>query len=281
MTTGKEISPPEITYLSLGWGVQSFTLAAMAALGDLEGLDVAVHADTQHEAQATYDFARRWMPWLEEHGVKVVTVKAPKPNVITYPNRTGNYTVQIPAFTLNKEDGKIGQVKRQCTKHWKIMPLRRYIRSLLVASGRPRPGAIESWQGISLDEFQRMRTSDVQYIVNRYPLVDARLTRKDCVTYLEEHKLEVPPKSACVFCPFHNRDHWKDMKRRGGADWKHAIEIDKEVRSKRLDKGFDLFIHPLAIPLQQAVMLPEDMGGSQRALEFEFDQPCDGGVCFV
>jgi len=36
--------------LSLGWGVQSFTLAAMVALGDLEPVDVAIHADTTHEA---------------------------------------------------------------------------------------------------------------------------------------------------------------------------------------------------------------------------------------
>jgi hypothetical protein len=35
--------------LSLGWGVQSFTLAAMSALGDLPLLDYAVHADTGYE----------------------------------------------------------------------------------------------------------------------------------------------------------------------------------------------------------------------------------------
>ena len=67
---------PAIRYLSLGWGVQSFTIAAMCALGELEGLDVAVHADTTHEAEATYDFARRWTPWLGERGVRVETVGA-------------------------------------------------------------------------------------------------------------------------------------------------------------------------------------------------------------
>ena len=43
--------------ISLGWGVQSFTLAAMVALGDLEPVDVAIHADTTHEASGTYAFA--------------------------------------------------------------------------------------------------------------------------------------------------------------------------------------------------------------------------------
>jgi hypothetical protein len=33
------------TAISLGWGVQSFTLAAMVALGELPPVDVAIHAD--------------------------------------------------------------------------------------------------------------------------------------------------------------------------------------------------------------------------------------------
>ena len=35
--------------LSLGWGVQSWTLAAMAALGEIPKPDFAVHSDTTHE----------------------------------------------------------------------------------------------------------------------------------------------------------------------------------------------------------------------------------------
>ena len=62
---------PALTVLSLGWGVQSWTLAAMAALGELPGLDVAIHADTTHERQATYAFAAQWTPWLAARGVKV------------------------------------------------------------------------------------------------------------------------------------------------------------------------------------------------------------------
>ena len=46
--------------ISLGWGVQSFTLAAMAALGETEKVGAAIHADTTHEASGTYEFARQW-----------------------------------------------------------------------------------------------------------------------------------------------------------------------------------------------------------------------------
>ena len=57
-----------IRYLSLGWGVQSFTLAAMAANGDIPPFDVAIHSDTGHEMSYTYSLARKWTPWLEGAG---------------------------------------------------------------------------------------------------------------------------------------------------------------------------------------------------------------------
>lgn len=40
--------------ISLGWGWQSYCLAVMAALGDIEPVDAAIHADTTHERSATY-----------------------------------------------------------------------------------------------------------------------------------------------------------------------------------------------------------------------------------
>jgi len=40
--------------LSLGWGVQSMTIAVMAALGDIEPVDYAIHSDTTHERTDTY-----------------------------------------------------------------------------------------------------------------------------------------------------------------------------------------------------------------------------------
>ena len=58
---------------------------------------------------------------------------------------------------------------------------------------------MECWQGISLEEWQLMRDSDVRYIRNVYPLVEQRMTRRDCITWLLARGLDVPPKSACTF----------------------------------------------------------------------------------
>ena len=245
----------------------------MSAVGELPLVDYAIHADTTHEAAGTYSHAAKWTPWLESHGVKVRTVTA---------DRTGDVedgespSALIPAFTTDNRSGKPGQVRRQCTHDWKIMPIRRFIRTVI---GKPTPGAVESWQGISLDEWQRMRDSDVGYISNEYPLVERKITRGDCVAWLETKGLDVPPKSACTFCPYHSIAQWKRLKREDGTDWRHAVEVDTAIRHKRSSIGHLAYVHPYRKPLPEAVRIPEDVGASQ--LEMDLETPCDGGMCFV
>ena len=268
-------TPVAQTHISLGWGIQSTCLAAMVALKKLPPVDFAIHADTGHERQDTYDYAQRWTPWLEARGVPIVTVQAPVTSV-THPSY-GKTSVQVPAFTVTKSNGKKGQIKRQCTSNWKVRPVRRYIRSQL--PGRPKPGSVHALMGISLDEFTRMRSSEVQYIVNKYPLVnDLKMTRQDCVQWLQDNNIEVPPKSACTFCPFHNKAAWIDLKHRGGPDWEEAILADLEVRDMRAD--YTLYIHPARVPLDEAIKIPVE--GENQQLGFDLEEAgCDGGVCFV
>jgi len=261
--------------LSLGWGVQSWTLAAMAALGEIEPIDVAIHADTRHEASGTYTHAEKWTPWLEEHGVKVVTVSADSTDVVMNKDHA---SVFIPAYTIG-QTGKVGQTRRQCTGRWKIMPIRKYLRSLLPS--HPPAGSVQLLTGISLDEFERMKDSDVAYVKHVYPLVEARIRRSDCVAWLEDHGLDVPPKSSCVFCPYRSPNSWKELKRHGGDDWDHAVKVDNAIRDKRLEAaGLKIYAHRYLKPLAEAISIPEDVGARQMVLG-EDDPTCDSGFCFT
>jgi 3'-phosphoadenosine 5'-phosphosulfate sulfotransferase (PAPS reductase)/FAD synthetase len=255
--------------LSLGWGIQSTTLAFMVALGELEPVDFAIHADTTHESSLTYDFARRWTPWLEERGVKVVTVK-PKHND---PLDNGYGQEDPPYYTLNIQ-GEAGQGKRQCTTQWKIAPMRRW----LYEHHFKRGVLIEQWIGISLDEFQRMKDTDVKYITNRWPLIERHMTRADCVKWLEAHALEVPPKSACTFCPFHSTDEWRRIKA-NPADWQEAVAVDEAIRKAR--PPYDLFVHPSRKPLADVDLRTAEEKG-QLALwdAHTWDAECSG-ICGV
>lgn len=251
--------------ISLGWGVQSFTLAAMVALGELEPIDYAIHADTTHESQLTYEFAARWSGWMEEHKVNVYTVKPTKANPVD-----NGYGVQDPPFYTVDKTGKSGQGNRQCTSQWKIIPMRRAIsRMLKDIQAKKTPGIIEQWIGISLDEYWRMKDSNVKYIRNRWPLIEKRMTRKDCETWLNDHGLEVPPKSACTFCPFHSMAEWRRMKA-NDHDWNEAVAVDKAVR--RADPPYTVFVHPARKPLDEIDFRTAEEKG-QLSL---WDQECSG-----
>lgn len=293
---------PELTVISLGWGVQSTTLAVMSALGDLPPVDFAIHADTTHERAATYAYAAQWGPWLTARGVKVITVVDPSTSDLGNPkgpDRDGRF---IPAYTLaprgfsatayaaSGDAGGLdsaelteGQLRRQCTNRWKIVPMRHVIAAALETRGLPKtPGLVEQWIGISQDEFQRMRPSDVKYIAHRYPLIERKMTRADCIAYLQAHDIDVPGKSACVFCPYHRAGAWQELKRAGGPDWAHALAIDTLIRD--MSPPFPIFVHRARVPLEQAVTIPEDQGLVQGGL-FDppevADAPCDNGGCFI
>ena len=104
-----------------------------------------------------------------------------------------------------------------------------------------------------------------------------RINRSDCILWLERNGLDVPPKSSCVFCPYHSRASWKDKKRDGGKDWDDAVAVDLLIRDKI--KGQSLFLHPYREPLSEAVKIPEDQGVKQLMLG-DGDPTCDSGYCF-
>jgi hypothetical protein len=249
--------------LSLGWGVQSFTMAAMSAFGDLPKVDFAIHADTTHERSETYLFAKQWTSWLEERGIKVITVRDNNPRIIT--DRLGG-EIFIPAFTAASEGG--GMLRRQCTGRWKIAPMRRWLQ----ANRNKEP--VEMWIGISTDEALRMKPSDVKYITNCWPLIEKGMSRNDCEKYLKQHGLEIPPKSACIFCPYHDFATWRELKLSYNGDWQKAVDIDKAIRKVR--PPYDLYLHPSRKPLDE-IDFRNDVDRGQLSL---WDEECNG-ICGV
>lgn len=240
--------------ISLGWGVQSFALAAMSALGELPSVDAAIHADTTHERADTYAFIVKWTPWLESRDVRVVTVSDPDDAAKVWKGE------MIPAYT-----GDGGKAFRTCTHRWKIQPMRQWIQA------NRNSEQVEQWLGISWDEVQRARHSDVGYITNKWPLLDKRMTRKDCASWLTAHGLEIPPKSACVFCPMHSNAAWRSLL---PGDMARAVDVDEAIRHSR--HGVTLYLHPKRIPLTDVDMRTQQARGQLDM----FDDECEG-VCFI
>ena len=250
-----------LTVLSLGWGVQSFTLAAMSALGDLPPLDYAVHADTGNEASWTYAFAAKWTPWLEEHGVKVRTVRDETGQ--RHPiDRWGG--VMIPAHYPETAAFKAGYLKRQCTDQWKRAPIRRFVHA--------QAKTATMWIGISYDESLRQKASDVKWLTHAHPLLDRRMRRSDCEHWLLTHGVSVPAKSSCYFCPFKRQSDWMFIKHAAPADWEKTLVVDEQIRTYK--QTFTLYLHQSCKPL--AVATDESLG-----VQLNLIQDDCSGLCWT
>jgi hypothetical protein len=194
--------------------------------------------------------------------LKFITLTPPDTKLI---NKFGG--VRVPAYTLSA-NGK-GMIKRQCTDDWKRDVIRRWLQQ------HRANAVVEQWLGISLDEWTRMKDSHVKYIVHRWPLIEKRMTRYDCVQYLQEHKIEIPPKSACVFCPYRKDTEFRAI-RDVDTDYQRAMDADEAIRYARPPE--QLFIHRSCKPLVDVnLATPEEEG----QISLFDDMPCDSGYCFV
>lgn len=240
--------------ISLGAGVQSSTMALMAAKGEIEPIpDCAIFADTGWEPQSVY----RWLDWLEE--------QLPFP---VYRVNNGNLREKlmsggfndIPAFILR--DNKVGMGRRQCTWQFKVRPLRHKMREMGLKE-------VVVWIGISWDEMSRMKDADVKWIKHRWPLVEKEVRRADCYTWMCENGYPKPPRSACVGCPFKKNSEWQQL---SSEEWMDAVEIDETIRH---NGAYPQFLHPSCKPLSEA---PIDRDTIDMFQTFEME--CEG-MCGV
>lgn len=86
-----------------------------------------------------------------------------------------------------------------CTKKYKVEPIRQYLRSIGVKK------AIK-YLGMTIEEKNRTRENSVKWIEHKYPLIELKMTRKDCCNYLLNNFGFVPPRSGCTICKYFNRE---------------------------------------------------------------------------
>lgn len=233
--------------ISLGAGVQSSTMALMAAHGEITPMpDCAIFADTKWEPKAVYE----WLAWLETklpfpvHRVSAGDIRA---DALAKVNTTGGRFAAVPWFTQSPT-GKRGMGRRQCTKEYKLRPIQKKIVEIL--GGRPRAGAT-IWIGISTDEAHRMKPSKVGYIRNSFPLIEAGVSRLACLRWMKDRGYMKPPRSSCIGCPFHSDSEWKSLSDDEFAD---AVNVDRAIRNPGRGMVQQQFMHRSCVPLDEVDM---------------------------
>lgn len=294
-----------IHVLNLGAGVQSTTLYLLSLQGRIQRFDVAIFADTQDEPGA--EERRLGLPdppesvyahldWMDTLGGPPIlrrTKGCLSADLMRGENSTGQRFASIPAFTAAHEGEKRpGQVRRQCTKEYKVevieQTIRRELLGLTPKAHVPKDIIVFQYIGISWDE--RTRAFDIQRRFHdqngkekphwkvRFSLLDINgagvpgWTRGDCERFLDVH---VPHKvygSSCIHCPYHDDEEWQRVLAMG-ASGQRLIQIDTALRTpgvianRNLDEK--LYLHRSCVPIDRVRWKHEK--------QLSFLMECEGG----
>lgn len=270
--------------ISLGAGVQSSTMALMASRGELLDIkvDFAIFADTQDESKKVYE----WLDWLEKQ-LRFPVHRVTKGKLsdrslemrVTNDGRRFSKT-DIPLYTLSA-DGSKGMIPfRSCTADFKIKPILKELRSRCGIKRGQKVATVTSLIGISYDEQQRMKDSRDAWVVNRWPLVEMKMRRYDCLEWMRRNGFPEPPRSSCVYCPFHRNAEWRRLQTEEPEDFARAVKFERELQTaKKNSEKFHStpFLHKDCKPLDE-IDFRSDVERGQGLLDFQDE--CDG-MCGV
>ena len=246
---------PRTEIWSCGGGVQSSAIAALIIRGELPKPDLAVIVDTERELSTTWDYLNQHTgPALAEVGVTVHRVK--KSDFATV-DLYRNDDILIPAFTT--ESGDVGKLPTFCSNEWKQRVMRRWATAQGVT-------AANIWIGISIDEKRRIKTPIGKW-EHRYPLIEKKISRGDCIAIVERMGWPTPPRSSCWMCPNHTRADWEWQKENAPDDHQKAVNF--EIAMNRIDQ--DLWLTETGEPIDKADFKKDDL----------FQGRCDSGMCFT
>lgn len=245
---------------SSGGGVQSAAIAALIVQGHLRP-DLAVIVDTEREQSTTWSYMDEVIsPALESVGVILHRVrKSEFEHRDLYGGKDGD-TLLMPVFTT--QSGDVGKLTNYCSSYWKREIVKRWANAQGVK-------AVDNWLGISVDEMTRIAAVRGKKWANRYPLVERRMNRGDCVALVKRMGWPAAPRSSCVQCPNHTQGEWRDIRDNKPEDWRLAVETDRAIRMR----DPHAFLHADCVPLDQAEL--DERNGVL------FGHNCTSGQCYT
>lgn len=270
----------------MGGGVQTSTIAEMMVEGVLPPADLAIFADTGNESVETYKQIDYLKDRLGEIDVDLVTGRRSIWG-IHQDAFSGDRFASIPLFV--KQNGSRGQLRRQCTREYKVDVVERILRNYMVdldlATRFDRGGndyirrndgvQVDLLLGITTDEILRMKDNPIPWIQNRFPLIDRGMSRSDCLLYLDQNGFPVPPKSSCLICPYRRIEEYVEMKESSPTEFQQVVKFDRRIRDALPRIDGDVYLTEDLIPIEDAVV-----GYRNRPRQTSFLDECSG-MCGV
>jgi hypothetical protein len=260
-------------------------MALMAAHGEITPIpEAAIFADTGAEPLSVYkhlDALEKLLPF------PVYRVTAGNLELDSLVNRvsrkTGQiYTKNLIPFFIDKYTGGKSLMMRKCTADYKVKVLQRKVKELVKPPRGCKEVKVIQWIGISIDEAHRMKPSNLPWIEHRWPLIEAGISREDCIKWMVDKGYPKPPRSACVFCPYHNDREWLRLKNEEPQEFERAVQFEKNFQEAHTHQSGTArlngiaYLHGSCVPLGQ-VQFKEHDPKNQLNL---FGNECEG-MCGV
>ncbi len=197
--------------LSYGGGVNTFAIL----LRWPERYDYCLFSDTGDEMPQTYEHIEEVVkPFCKENRIEFVTTKHWRWDSLLQHCMKKN---MIPLMS-----------KRWCTTDHKIVPIKKWVRSL----GNVFRDPIIMGVGIAYDEAHRARyDSMARYIKVEYPLIDHKITRQGCLDIITESGYPAPIKSGCYYCPFQSRSKIRELSIEYPDLFEKAVQMEKNANT--------------------------------------------------
>jgi len=237
--------------------------------------DYAIFADTGWEPKSVYDN----LEWLESQVsfpiLKISNGRNLFEDVSNGVNAQGHPWMTLPVYLADDQGNAKGINWRQCTKNYKLDPIRRTVQDLLGVKPRQALSPetnVEMWLGITTDEAMRVKPSRLWWIRHLYPLIDTLpMTREQCAEWFAERYPDRRlSRSACIGCPFRGSASWLEVMENEPEQLAEAVRLDQMIRSPEHNSGRMFrklaYLHHRRIPLAEAIHL--DMENARESNPF-------------
>ena len=245
--------------LSFGGGVQSTAMIFLIRDGLLEKPDIIIHSDTGSEMAYTHEVVKR---------MKIIADELEIPFIIAR-----SHHGKLHEAYLKKSTVPVVGV-RSCTFNFKIRPQRREIRKIV--GNKNGKLLAECWLGITTDEANRQIDSELKWIVNRFPLLELGISRRDCIKINEDNIDIKIKKSGCFCCPYGGKKWFVKLYQENPELFKICLEME-EAYQKRYGSNHGLVpsIKDLKTLQMNSIF---SFGGENIGLD---ESNCDSGGCFL
>lgn len=261
---------------SFGGGVQSTAALVLAAQGQLDCQTfLFANVGDDSENPATLRYVREVaMPYAAAHGIELIELRRQRRDgtseTLYERVMSGKRGLVIPVHLKGS-----GPMRRQCTFDFKIAVINRWLRENGATVRNPATVML----GISTDEELRARKQHEgpRYRIVTYPFLDPdrRMSRMDCMNVIVRAGKPLPPKSACIWCPFHTLQAWRDQHDREPDLFQCSVGVENHLTAWSLKRGH----RPVYLSSQQRPLARVVGDASQPSL-FE-DESCESGYCMV